>query len=282
MAPEIIRQLGPHSYYFEACAGSMSVLLAKKSSEHETVCDLHGALTNLAWVIQNETLAVGLFNRLQRVLYSDQLYHASKRWLGDHEDDLHHGSTEDQLKWAYHYFIASWMGRNGVAGTARINYQIATRWTPNGGSGPLRFRNAVSSIPAWCERLRNVHILRRDVFDVLTKIDDTPATAIYADPPYLSSTVSRNSNYVCDFAEGDHGRLAEALARFIKARVVVSYYDDPQLQQLYPRSRWTHIDCSRHKHLHMQNKRGSKRLEAPEVLLVNGDPVVEQDGGLFA
>lgn len=285
LAPEIVHQLGRHSFYFEGCAGSLSVILAKEPSEHETVCDLHGALTNLAWVVQDEVKARVLFNRLQTVLYSDELYNRSKEWLAEFERTSWTApdNTEPHTSWAYHYFIASWMGRNGIAGTARINYQIATRWTKGGGSGPLRFRNAVDSIPDWCDRLRNVHILRRDLFDVLTKIEDAEGVAIYCDPPYLPDTVASNSKYLCgfddvvDFMPSDggpirriskHELLALQLAQFKKARVVVSYYASPLLANLYPG--WTVLDCSRHKHLHTQNKRGSKRREAPEVLLING------------
>jgi DNA adenine methylase len=279
LAPEIVRQLGPHSYYFEGCFGSLAVLFAKEVSEHETVCDLHGGVTNLAWTVQNDQTAPVLFDRLQRVPYHDDIYAASKEWLKEFEDECCTFPVS-RVDYAYHYFIASWMGRNGVAGTARYNYQIATRWTPNGGSGPLRFRNAVESIPAWWDRLRNVHILRRDVFKVLEKIEDDRHVAIYIDPPYLHGTISGNSRYLCDFKEGDAERLAETLGRFRKSRVVVSYYADEQLQKLYPG--WTVLDCSRHKHLHTQNKRGSKRTEAPEVLLINGEPAKTQPTSMFA
>lgn len=280
MAPEIVRQLGPHSYYFEGCAGSMAVLFAKEPSEHETVCDLHGAITNLAWVVKEEELAVQLFNRLQRVLYSDKIYQQSKKWLEKWECG---GGAESKasisIDWAYHYFLVSWMGRNGVAGTAMINYQIATRWTKGGGSGPLRFRNAVDSIPYWCDRLRNVQILRRNLFDVLPKIEDDEGVSVYCDPPYLPETMSGKARYLHDFRPEDHEKLAEELQRFKKARVVVSYYASPQLQALYPD--WTFLDCSRHKNLQVQNRRGLKREgEAPEVLIING-PLFQETPGLF-
>lgn len=282
LAPTIVENLGEHSYYFEACAGSMAVLFAKEESGHETVCDLHGALTNLAWCVQDPLSAVDLYERLQRVMYCDHLYAESKDWLAKFEET---GTlSEKSVDWAYHYFIASWMGRNGVSGTARINYQIATRWTKGGGSGPLRFRNAVESIPAWHDRLRNVHVLRRDLFEPLAKLQDDPELAIYADPPYFHETrgnakkpgqMSRDV-YVHDFAADDHQRLADALGRFQHARVVVSYYADQRLANLYPG--WTVLDCSRQKYLHVQNKRGMGRKEAPEVLLING-PVFENSTG---
>lgn len=268
MAPEIVKQLGKHSYYFEGCCGSMAVLLAKDPAHHETVCDLHGGITNLALLIQSRTEAADLFDNLQRVMYSDELFDRSKAWLEENEDRL---AVRDETSrgWAYHYFIASWMGRNGVAGTALTNYQLATRWTAGGGSGPLRFRNAVDSIPAWCERLKNVLILRKDVFEILPKIEDAAGTAIYVDPPYLPWSMSGKARYLFDFPIEQHARLAQILGTFKKARVVVSYYDALQLHELY--LGWTFIDCSRHKHLHVQNKRGSKRTDAPEVLIVNGE-----------
>jgi DNA adenine methylase len=281
MAPSIVEQLGPHSYYFEGCAGSMAVLFAKEPSEHEVCCDLHGGMTNLAWVIQDSLLSQDLFASLSRVLYSDELYANSKHWLGEFEKRSQ--PQTPHLEWAYHYFLASWMGRNGVAGTAKVNYQIATRWTKGGGSGPLRFKNAVESIPAWCDRLRYVHVLRRDLFLVLPKIEDDRGVSIYADPPYLDETVASNSRYLHRFpsleeerkdpTKKGHIALAKELRRFRKARVVVSYYHAPQLQELY--RGWSVIDCSRQKHLHVQNKRGIGKgmTTAPEVLLINCEPI---------
>jgi DNA adenine methylase len=281
LAPEIVRQLGSHVYYFGGCCGSLSVEMLKEPCEHESVCDLHGALTNLAWVVQREELAVQLFNELQRVAYHDELYQVSKDWLDGWEaTEQEQLCDEPSVDWAYHYFIASWMGRNGVAGTSRINYQIATRWTQGGGSGPLRFKSAVASIPGWWQRLRNIHVLRRDVFHCLEQIEDASGVAIYTDPPYLLTTRSgRSSRYVHDFTDADHERLATALCRFRHARVVTSYYADPRLSSWYPG--WTMVDCSRQKHLHVQNKRGMGRFEAPEVLLINGAAYQPEKESLF-
>lgn len=74
-----------------------------------------------------------------------------------------------------------------------------------------------------------------------------------------------------DFQDADHGRLADALKRFTKARVVVSYYDDPRLDRLY--ADWTKLDCGRAKSLSVQGQRGSVSQKAPEVLLINGPAV---------
>jgi DNA adenine methylase len=275
LAPKIVRQLGPHRYYCELCCGSLAVLFAKPPSEHELVCDLHGGVTNLAWVLKDQGLAFDLFSRLQTVQYHDDIFEASKTWLEDSEAGI--VDETPNLEWAYHYLIASWQGRNGIAGTDLTNYQIATRWTALGGSSPLRFKSAVESIPAWCERLGHAHILRRDMFQVLQSIEDALGTAIYIDPPYLPQTKANKSTYRHEFAAADHRRLADMLQRFRLARVVVSYYDCEELTRLYPPAAgWNTIDCSRHKHTHTQSRRGSRYYEAPEVLIVNGEPVPEE------
>lgn len=196
---------------------------------------------------------------------------------------------------AYWYFIFSWMGRNGLAGTSRaLTSALAVRFTNGGGSPVIRFRSAIESIPAWHYRLCNVLILRRDAFELLPQIEDDSTTAIYIDSPYLLETRSegaafdQGTRYLHDFTStsgagglfgeekepDDHDRLAAALNRFKKARVVISYYDHPRLRELYPN--FTVRSVAINKNIAAQNKRGAKALvEAPEVLLLNGPSFVE-------
>ncbi len=184
---------------------------------------------------------------------------------------------------AYWYFLASWLGRNGTAGTQRLDYQIAVRWTNSGGSPAVRFQNAVHSLPAWHRRLLNVVILQRDAFEIIPRFEDAPGTAIYVDPPYPAETRSAHDNkeggkgrYAHEFShdgsglfEGDdHTRLAGILHKFRRARIVVSSYDCPRYRDLY--AGWTFVDHTRQKHLHAQNGRGARPKEAPEVLIING------------
>ncbi len=273
LAARIVEELGPHESYFDPFCGSLAVPLAKAPSRQETCCDLHGELTNLAWILQNETTAVALYDRLTRTLFLEGLLQESRAILqaGD-------ASPADRAYW---FFIHSWCGRNGMAGSALMNFQLAVRWTASGGSPTVRFRNAIESIPAWHERLRNMVILNRDAFDVVPRIPDDPGVAIYCDPPYLHSTrsVHADGGYRHDFEEydaglfgerDDHAKLADELSRFARTRVVVSYYAHPRLLLLYPPPRWTHIDCTMNKNLHVQNRRGAAKADAPEVLIVNG------------
>lgn len=277
LAADIVAELGRHTQYFEPFCGAMAVLFAKPPARQETVNDLHGDLTNLARVISWESWAVKLHDRLQQTLVCEGL-------LDDAQAALSF-DIESGLRWerAYWYFLASWMGRNGVAGTDTNDYQLAVRWTAGGGSSTTRFRSAVESIPAWHERLRNVVILQRDAFDIIPRFQDAATTAIYVDPPYVSSsrsglqrTGNHTSRYLHDFnddapgllgGENDHTRLRDMLNEFRHARIVVSYYDCDRVRELY--DGWRFVECGRQKNLARQNKGKTKTDEAPEVLIVN-------------
>lgn len=270
LAPLIVQQLGEHTQYFEPFCGSMAVLLSKPPARFETVSDLHGEVTNLARVLADDELAPQLYARVSRVLVSDGL-------LADARAADAVGQSP--LQRAFWFFVRSWSQSNGVAGTLRESYQLAVRWKSSGGSPTVRFVGAVDSIPAWHERLRNVVVLTRDAFDVIGRIDDAADTAVYADPPYAAETRGSfgadAAQYLHEFENGglfgadSHTRLRDALARFRRARIVVSYYDCPRVRQLY--DGWTFIECGRQKNLARQNGSGTKDGEAPEVLIVNGE-----------
>lgn len=275
MAPRIVAELGEHRSYWEPFCGSMAVLLAKPKSTFETVNDLNGDLINLARVIQDVYIAPMLYRWLKRTLCSEELFHsaAGRTRQRGHTPPSHLA----ELHRAYDYFIASWLGRNGVAGTQSYNQGFCARYTQNGGHAAKRWASAVDSIPAWRRRMREVTILCKDGLELTGKIADEVGTAIYADPPYLV----KGAKYIHDFEEHDHIALAGLLGRFRNSRVVVSYYDDPHLDELYPPARWTKVKCYRHKALSTQNKRGGTADVAPEVLLINGESFTEPKGGLF-
>lgn len=296
LAPDIIAELGPHASYFEPFCGSCAVLLAKEPSRQETVNDLHGDLTNLVRVVADEGFAVKLYARLSTVIVSDVM-------LADAHEVLKQPVNPNitDLDRAFWYFVQCWTMRNGVAGTnvgmpKGVGTQLAVRYTANGGSPSVRFRNAVESIPAWHERLRNVVVLNRDAFTIIPKIEDSKITAIYVDSPYLAETRSgfdgagaqsryrhefthastaKGGNGEALFAADDHARLAGMLREFKHARIVVSYYDCPRLHELY--SGWTFVKKTLNKQLASANGRGEGRgAEAPEVLIINGPSFTEK------
>jgi len=271
MAPEIVRALGPHSVYWEVFCGSMAVLMAKPKCRSEVVNDLHGDLVNLARVIQHPTEGPRLYRRLRRVPHSEELFRESRRTLVEGEAP---GDGPD-LERAYHYFVVSWQGMNGVAGTPFHHLHFARRFSSLGGDAGTRWVGAVRSIPSWRRRMEGVQVLRSDGIELCAKIEDRDGVAIYADPPYLV----KGAKYLHDFASDDHKRLAAALARFRRTRVVVSYYDHPELESLYPGWHTRRVDVA--KSLVNQGKRDQGgRTSAPEVLLSNL-PFADEPPSLF-
>ena len=261
LAPEIIKLLGPHRAYWEPFCGSMAVLMAKEPCAMETVNDLHGDLINLARCLQAEATAVELYAKLNRTLMCEDFYLESAARIGTLQAS---DAQMPDIERAYDYFIYSWLGRNGVSGTKGMGWNsYSARFTSNGGHAAKRFISAVESIPAWHKRLQAVTILRRDGFEAVSRIEDKEGTVIYADPPYIV----KGAEYVHDFTDCMHEELAALLNRFQKTRVVVSYYEHPKLQALYPG--WTKVTIDVTKSISHQGKRGANDLRATEVLLVN-------------
>lgn len=265
LAPIIVELIGKHTAYWEPFCGSMAVLFKKPPCGMETVNDLHGDLINLAKVVQDKELAFQLYDKLSRTLCAERFFEESKeRWISQGYDD-----SEISLDRAYDYFVASWMGINGVSGTQRCNYQFALRWCVGGGQGATRFSNVVSSIPAWHKRLQKVMIVQKDAFWLLENIKDGYGAVIYIDPPYFE----KNGKYIHDFEDADHERLAELLSRFKLATVIISYYDHPRLDELYPGWDRPYVGTTRQS---LRNATRGKKSPAPskskknrEVLLTN-------------
>ena len=69
-----------------------------------------------------------------------------------------------------------------------------------------------------------------DFCDVIKKYD-SPTTYFYLDPPYWK-TENYYSNH--EFNREDHKRLEECL-NYVKGRFSLSYYDFPELQNMYPK-----------------------------------------------
>lgn len=265
LAPTIVKELGKHSAYWEPFCGSMAVLMSKPECRQETVVDLHGDLINLARVVRRNDTGAELYRKLRRTLMHEETMRDAWAVLAGEMEP--HALPDVERAWAF--FVTSWMGRNGSVGTEG-HARTATfciRYTANGGDSATRFRGAVESIPMWRRRMRNVTILNRDALKVIEKIADEPSCVIYADPPYLI----KGSKYIHDFGDGfmgedDHARLALALRRFKKTRVVVSYYDSPRLAELYPG--WLKRCVYLNKNMAVSS--GGKAKDAPEVLLING------------
>ena len=261
LAPLIVAEAGRHSAWWEPCCGSCAVTLSKPPCRMETVNDLHGHLVNLLRVMADRTLAPQLYRRLRRTPFGISIFQEARAAALGFEPPV--GSRD--LDAAEAYFICSWQGMNGVAGTASTNLGFCRRFTNNGGHAAKRWRGVVHSIPAFRRRLERVVVDQMDAVELVERAEDVEGSVFYVDPPYLV----KGAKYRHDFDDADHRRLADALRAKRRSRVVVSYYAHPRLAELYPG--WTVVPCPTTKSMVSSGKRqGKHQTIAPEVLLING------------
>ena len=276
MADEIVAEIGPHRGWAELFGGSLAVTLAKPVAGMEIVNDLYGDVINLARVLASP-FCEDLYGRVSRTLMAYPLHEEAKSHTAA-PFEVALSVTEvgpENVTRAYWFLVHSWQGINGVTGTGRGNMQVARRFTVGGGHGAQRWRGVAESMPFWHERLREVLIDRMNGIDLAERLADDGTWVIYADPPYIE----KGDSYVHDFTPEDHARLAKVLSSKRNTRVLVSYYDHPEVRRLY--RGWTIIDKSRTKALVNQGMRDTtgETVTAPEILLINGPSLTQ--GGLF-
>ncbi|MBX3352118.1 MAG: DNA adenine methylase [Phycisphaeraceae bacterium] len=276
LAPKIVHQLGEHRAYYELCAGSMALLLAKPRARPEIVVDLYGAIVNLARVVASPRWC-DLRRKAARTLIHESVFKAAvqrEREMLDPETGLWPVApsseareiTDAHVDAAYLTLLLGWQGRSGVAGRPN-SHSFGVHWSP-GASNP--WPNVARSIRFWHQRLAGVEILQRDAILVAERIPDKPGVAVYCDPPYIVE----GGQYHHAFTREQHEGLAAALTSKRHARVVVSYFDHPWLDELYPRERgWIKHPVPQTNTLGGSSP-GLRKAVLPEVLLING-PLIE-------
>lgn len=272
LAPLIVRELGPHSAYWEPFCGSMAVLLAKPRVSMETCNDLNGDLVNLARVIKHPVEGARFYRRARREVCSrvalDEAANVVRTYGRSPAPETPDGDR------ALAFFVSSWIARNGFAGTKSYNPGLGRRFTKGGGHPARRLESAVDSIPAFRRRLRDIMVLNEDGLELVERIEDKPGVVLYADPPY----VDKGGDYVHDFDSEHHVQLVESLRRFKRTRVVVSYYDHETVRDLY--DGWTFVDAPISKSIDNQAARDETVVsKAPELLIINGESLT--DSSLF-
>lgn len=267
LAPQIVELLGPHTMYVEPFCGSMAVLFAKPPCRHEIANDFNRDLANAATVIADPDRSRELLGRLHLTVASQEVHARYRAVLAE----PFAGALGD-VERAYAALVVWWLGRSGCAGTKNGRTAFAARFTSGGSSVATRWRSLVAAVPKFSARLRTVEVLNADGFDVLRMCQDKPGTAVYVDPPY----VVKRGEYAHDVpkdakeAKAWHARLAAACARFRHARVLVSYYPHPWLDELYPADHWRRVDFAVGKAMTNTRRLPEERNEtAVECVYVN-------------
>lgn len=221
--------------------------------------DLHRHVINLARVVRDDVLVEQLIHRLDGMLFHpEELAEAQQRCREC--EQLGQAASPPDIEWAADYFAACWLGRGGHAGRrGEFDQSLSLRWTSNGGDSAVRFRSAIQSLRDWHRALRNWSFSCIDAFEFIDRVRDADGHGLYVDAPWPDA----GDDYRHVFTLEQQARLAEALAKFARTRVVVRYGDHPLIRELYPEPRWTWLE---------QTSRNQRNAAIAEVLIVNGRP----------
>lgn len=227
--------------------------------------DLHRHVINLARVIADKASCDALADRLSRTLYHGDELAAAQRSCRDRESTMEGGlfdgpariSDEADVDWAYEYFICCWMGRSARSGTStEFTGAIPVRFTSTGGDSATRFRSAIDSLRAWHAALLPWNFTTIDGFDFIDRVQDHAGHALYIDAPWPEA----GYEYAHRFTPELQRRLAEKLALFEIAKVVVRFGDHTLIRSLYPSDKWTWIE---------RRGRDQANADIDEVLICN-------------
>ncbi len=220
LAPTIAALLPPHRHYVEPFCGSLSVLLAKAPSDHETVNDLDERIVTF-WRVLRERPA-----DLARVCA-----------LTPHARAEHEAASMvdavDELELARQVFVRLTQGRSGQL--RRTGWRNYVNPAGSNTSMPGYLAGYVDRLAPAAERLARVSLEARPALDIIARYGAESDVLLYVDPPYLGSTRTRSwDGYEHEMrGEAEHRELAAALNAARAAVVLSGYPSDLYDLELY-------------------------------------------------
>jgi DNA adenine methylase len=248
-----------HTAYIEPFCGAGHLLFSKESSQVEVLNDIDGHLIAFFKVIQHPETRQALVDRLDYMPYSRSLWNEIRsQWKAG---DIPENEIERVSWWFY-------LNRTTFSGDQKCGGFAVPSTT---GRNPVQsFRNAVDSLKAIAERLRNVCIENLDYQECIRRYDSLQ-TLFYIDCPYYG-----HEHYYGDsFSHEDHHRLSELL-HGIKGHAMVSHYDNELYSTLY--KGWNKYTYQGFKGSH-KAETGTEKPVTVECLYTNFEPVKTR--GLF-
>lgn len=219
LAPWIISHFPRHRCYVEPFGGAASVLIRKPRSYAEVYNDLDDHVVGLFRVLQDETKAEQLIERLALTPFARR------------EFEIAWERTDEAIEQARRLVIRSFMG----FGSNAHNFELGSRATGfradsnKSGSTPAhdwsRYPESLREVIA---RMRGVVVESRPAIQVIEKHDGTDVLQ-YIDPPYMPETRGLKNKYDLkhryrhEMSVDDHEELLGVI-RGLKGMVVVSGY----------------------------------------------------------
>jgi DNA adenine methylase len=234
LAPWIISHFPPHRVYVEPFGGAASVLMQKPRAYGEVYNDLDQEVVNLFRVLQDDTQARQLSEKLRLTPFARD------------EFEVGYLDTDEPVERARRLVILCFMGfgSNGHNKATRTGFRANSN---RSGTTPAHdWANYPDRLPAIIERLRGIVIENRDALEVMGQ-HDSAETLHYVDPPYVwetrSSAMHRNRCYTHELDADGHARLLTFL-RTLKGFVILSGYPHDSYDKALPG--WRRVELEAH------------------------------------
>lgn len=145
--------------------------------------------------------------------------------------------TDLRVEFVRRFLVDGWQSFSNVEGCP-WGCQTFTDKEQGGKNGVNVFNSIPEKITNTSPHLQEISDLKKvylenDDFEKVCRRWDTPHSLIYCDSPYLG----KEDYYTEKFTKDDHYRLAE-MANTVESQVILSYYPDPLLDDLYPDQDW--------------------------------------------
>lgn len=218
LADWIASHFPPHRCYCEPFGGGGNILLQKPPSQIEVYNDLDSDVVNFFSVLRSQP---------QELIRLIELTPFSRQELAEAVQP-----TNDALERARRLYVRSWQSFQPGSGYDRSpSWRFQKDWAR--GKALINEWNTVDHLEAVAARLKMVQIENRPAADVIRRFDE-PTTLFYADPPYVHSTrtLESETRYKYEMTDEQHIQLADQL-HHVKGMVIVSGYDSPLYDELY-------------------------------------------------
>ena len=218
-----------HKTYVEPWGGAASVLMRKEPVQAECYNDIDGQIVTVFRVLRDRAKAEELRRRLALTAFARD------------EFEWSHQAGADDIDRAHRTIVRSFLGHGSDAITRacrtgfRAKVKVATHVLP-----AVDWSSYPDAVPGFVERLAKVVIENTDALKIVER-EDSDATLIYADPPYVHETRSslgeaprKMHGYRFEMSEADHRAMGIAL-RQVRGMVVLSGYpSDLYDRELFP------------------------------------------------
>ncbi|WP_227394209.1 DNA adenine methylase [Jeotgalibacillus aurantiacus] len=213
-AEYIISKMPAHKVYIEPFGGAAHVISQKSRTNHEVYNDIDGIVVN--FILQSIENTEALIQKVAALPYSRELYDKYRR------EEMPRDPLEQAVR--FFYLNRSAISKGNSEEVPKTGWRHSTSSSQNPAMG---YVNACEKIRSFAKRMQGVMIERTDFRTIIEKYD-SPEALFYIDPPYIG----REKFYAGGFTLSDHRDLAMLLSK-VSGKVIISYYDDPLIDELY-------------------------------------------------